>query len=624
MASVPRYRPQLATLVDQAPSGGQWLHELKYDGYRIGCEIEQGRVRLHSRRDREWTGSFPEIVEAAQRLPVNSALLDGEAAVLMPDGRTSFQALQNYFSGEAQGSITYFAFDLIHLDGQDVAPLPLEQRKALLQALLAKAPENRVLRLSPHFDIDGPELLARACALGAEGIVSKLRDQAYRAGRNDGWLKTKCVKRQELVIGGFTDPEGSRAGIGSLLVGYYEGGSLRFGGKVGTGPGFNARYLSDMRRELEAIEQPQCPFDPRPPGWLGKNAHWVRPELSGEVVFTEWTEGGHVRHGSFQGIRRDKPAQEINEETAKAAPAAATDARVRGITITTPERPVYRALGFNKLDLARLYDRLAEYMLPYIADRPLTLVRCDKGVGKSDALRSECKFLRHEPGWHRWAHPPIRRIEIQEQQKVGEYLVVDSPEALISLVQGDIVEIHCWNARARDVERPDRIVFDLDPGSLVPWAKVVEAAKLVKKEVESLGLECWPKLTGGKGLHVVLPFQPEHGWPEVYAFAHSVAAAVARHDPATFTLDFSKAGRETKILVDYKRNHRAAVAVAAYSTRALPEGTVSFPIGWQDLKRSETPPRVTVESVAAKLARRRNDPWLGYWSSQQSLSAKPR
>jgi bifunctional non-homologous end joining protein LigD len=407
-------------------------------------------------------------------------------------------------------------------------------------------------------------------------------------------------------------------------MGYYDGGSLRFGGKVGTGPGFNARYLSEMRRELETLEQPLCPFEPRPPGWLGKNAHWVRPELSGEVVFTEWTEGGHVRHGSFQGIRRDKPARRIEKEAPQPTPAEAGDTRVRGIAITTPERPVYRALGFDKLDLAQLYDGLAEYMLPHIEDRPLTLVRCDKGIGKADALRSECKFLRHEPGWHRWAHPPIRRIEIQEQRKVGEYLVVHSPEALISLVQGDIVEIHCWNSRAGDVERPDRIIFDLDPGSGVSWSKVVDAAKLLKKELETLGLDCWPKLTGGKGLHVVLPFRPEHGWPEIYAFAQSVAAAVARHDPAAFTLDFSKAGRETKILIDYKRNHRAAVAIAAYSTRAVPEGTLSFPIGWQDLKRTRTAPRVTVENVLTKLAGRKKDPWSDYWSSHQSLSAKPR
>jgi bifunctional non-homologous end joining protein LigD len=620
VARFPPFHAQLATLVEQAPSGAQWLHELKYDGYRIGCEIEGRRVRLHSRREREWTEAFPEIVEAAARLPVKSALLDGEAAVVLPNGTTSFQALQNYFSGATRAGISYFVFDLLYLDGQPIGSLPLEQRKGLLQALLTKVPDDPVLRFSQHFDIEGPELLQRACALGAEGIVSKRRDEPYRPGRNQGWLKTKCVKRQELVIGGFTDPEGSRSGIGSLLVGYYEGKALRFGGKVGTGPGFNAKYLTEMRHELEALEQRHCPFEPRPPGWLGKHAHWIRPELTGEVVFTEWTEGGHVRHGSFQGIRRDKSALQVVKEMPKAAgEQTSAPPRVRGITITTPERPVYPALGFNKLELARLYGELAERMLPYIEDRPLTLVRCEKGVNEADALRSECKFLRHEPGWHRWAREPIRRVQIQEQQKIGEYLVVDSPEALISLIQGDIVEIHCWNARGADVERPDRIVFDLDPGSEVSWSRVVEAARLLRRELGALGLECWPKLTGGKGLHVVLPFQPEHGWSEVYAFAQSVAGAVARHDPETFTLDFAKHGREKKILIDYKRNHRAAVAIALYSTRALPAGTLSFPLNWRDLKATETPPKLTVETVAAKLGRRA-DPWQDFWANRQTLS----
>lgn len=620
MASVPAYRAQLATLTTEAPSGGQWLHELKYDGYRIGCEIARGKVQLHSRREREWTVQFPEIVEAAKRLPVKSALLDGEAAVVLPSGVTSFQALQNYFSGGSEGRITYFVFDLLYLDGEVIAELPLEERKERLRALLADVSKDSVLRFSAHFDIEGPELLAKACALGAEGIVSKRREQAYRPGRNEGWLKTKCVKRQELVIGGFTDPEGSRAGIGSLLVGYYEGKALRFGGKVGTGPGFNARYLSELRRELETLEQRECPFEPRPPGWLGKHAHWVAPKLTGEVVFTEWTAGGHVRHGSFQGIRRDKAPKQVAKEVPRADEGARA---VLGVTISTPERPVYPALGFTKLDLAQLYAELAEHLLPYVADRPLTLVRCEKGATKEDALRSECKFLRHEPGWHRWAHPPIRRVQIQEQRKVGEYLVVDSPEGLVSLIQGDIVEIHCWNSRASDLERPDRIVFDLDPGADVPWSKVVEAARLLRRELEQLGLECWPKLTGGKGLHVVLPFEAQHGWAEVYGLAQSVAAATARHDPEGLTLEFAKSGRETKILIDYKRNHRAAVAVAAYSTRARPEGTLSFPLDWRDLKATDTRPLVTVESAVAKL-KRRADPWKDYWACRQTLTARAR
>jgi len=292
---------------------------------------------------------------------------------------------------------------------------------------------------------------------------------------------------------------------------------------------------------------------------------------------------------------------------------------VRGVVITSPGRPVYPALGYTKLDLARLYAELAERMLPYIAGRPLTLVRCENGVRSADALRRECKFLRHEPGWHRWAHEPIRRVQIQEQKKVGEYLVVDCPEALVALIQGDISEIHAWNALANDVEKPDRVVLDLDPGHDVPWPHVLEAARMLRAELRQRSLESWPKLAGGKGLHVVVPFQAEHGWLEVYGFARDVAEALSRQQPDRFTLDFAKSGRSQKILIDYKRNHRAAVAVAAYSTRAHPDGTLSMPLSWRELTPSLSPRQFTVDNVLARIHRRRADPWAGFWKARQRL-----
>jgi bifunctional non-homologous end joining protein LigD len=627
---LPRYRAQLASLAEQAPTGTQWLHELKYDGYRIGCEIEHGQVRLLSRRERDWTASFPEIVAAAQQLPVESALLDGEIAVVLANGTTSFQALQNSFSGAPRPGLTYFVFDLLHLDGRALSHLPLEQRKAECQKLLAALPKDSQLRYSRHFDANGPEVLEQACALGAEGIVSKRRDQPYRSGKGDAWLKIKCSKRQELVVGGFTDPEGSRGGIGALLVGYYETtGSLRFAGKVGTGRGFTAAFLAKTRKMLERIESAQCPFQPRPPGF--GRAHWVEPTLVAEVAFTEWTEGGHVRHGSFQGFREDKLATDVVREVAapqapEPAPPPATPKPespgapvVRGIVITTPQRPVYPELAFDKLALAQLYAELAEHILPYIAERPLTLVRCEKGVRRPDALRSECKFLRHEPGWHRWAREPIRRVRIPEQKKVGEYLVVDSPEAVVSLIQGDIIEIHVWNATTRELEKPDRVVFDLDPGSGVAWPQVLSAARSLRDELAARSLESWVKLSGGKGLHVVVPFAPEHGWDIVYGWSRDVALAVTRKHPAAFTLEFAKAGRETKILIDYKRNHRAAVAVAAFSTRALPGGPLSMPVDWRELRPSLSPQQFTVRNVLSGLRRRKRDPWRDFWKAQQRL-----
>ncbi|RYZ07618.1 MAG: DNA ligase D [Myxococcales bacterium] len=634
---LPPYRAQLATLAEDAPSGEQWLHELKYDGYRIGCLIESDDIQLQSRRERDWTASFPEVVEGARALGVQSAILDGEVAVVLPNGTTSFQALQNVFSGASRDGLTYFVFDLLYLNGRSLADQPLQQRKAECEKLLAALPEGSRLRYSRHFETDGPALLKQACALGAEGIVSKRRDQAYRPGRSEGWLKSKCLKRQELVVGGFTDPEGARGGIGALLVGYYEGKALRFGGKVGTGRGFTATFLSKTRKALEALETSQCPFEPPPPGWLGRNAHWVEPTTVIEVAFAEWTEGGHVRHASFQGFRDDKLASEVvREQAAPVRAPVATAARsprasvkteahapvVRGVSITTPERAVYPALGFDKLKLATLYAELAEHLLPHIAGRPLTLVRCDKGVRAPDALRAECKFLRHEAGYHRWASEHIRRVHIQEQKKVGEYLVVDTPEGVVSLIQGDIIELHAWNSTALHLETPDRVVFDLDPGAGVEWARVLAAARRLREHLAARSLESWVKLTGGKGLHVVVPFAPEHEWPDVYAFTREVALGMTREDPGTFTIDFAKSARAEKILIDYKRNYRGAIAVAAFSTRASPDGTLSVPIAWRELKASLSPRQFTVQNILARLRRQKTDPWAGFWTAKQRLSLK--
>src|SRR5512138_2137429 len=316
--AVPAYRAQLALLVDSAPEGPKWIHETKYDGYRIGCAVERGRATLFSRRGKDWTQEFPEVAAAAARLPVRSALLDGEVAAVLPDGRTSFQALQNAFSG-GERRLVYFVFDLLHLDGEDLAPRPLLERKAALERLLGGS--GGIVRYAPHVEGDGGAIFREACRLGLEGIVSKRRDEPYRPGRNATWVKTKCVKRQELVIGGFTDPEGAaRDAIGALLVGWYDGGALRFAGKVGTG--FTNAAARALHARLAPLASRECPFTPRPAGWLGKNAHWVRPELVCEVQFTEWTGDGKIRHPSFQGLREDKRAEEVVREVPTAtAPA---------------------------------------------------------------------------------------------------------------------------------------------------------------------------------------------------------------------------------------------------------------------------------------------------------------
>jgi bifunctional non-homologous end joining protein LigD len=315
--ALPPYRAQLALLVDEPPGGDGWLHEVKYDGYRIGCAIAGGEVTLWSRRAKDWTAHFPEVADAARRLPARSALLDGEVAVLLPDGRTSFQALQNAFAGPGRGSLAYFAFDLLHLDGEDVAQLPLEDRKAALRRLLGDG--AGIVRYAPHVVGGGEAAFREACRLGLEGIVSKRRGEPYRPGRGASWVKTKCVLRQELVVGGFTDPEGAaRDGIGALLVGTFEGRELRFAGKVGTG--FTNAGARALRARLAPLATAECPFTPPPAGRPARNAHWVRPELVCEVAFTEWTADGRIRHPSFQGLREDKRAAEVRRERPAEAP----------------------------------------------------------------------------------------------------------------------------------------------------------------------------------------------------------------------------------------------------------------------------------------------------------------
>ena len=634
---VPPYRPQLAKLVKAPPPGDEWVHEMKYDGYRIGCRIDERIVTLISRNGKDRTDDFPEICEAARKLGVRQALLDGEVAIVLPDGRTSFQALQNVFSGGSRRGLVYFAFDLLFAGGESFAALPLEARKTELLRLAGKPNGRSRIRYSEHVAGHGARVFQEACRLGLEGIISKRADAEYKPGRYDGWLKTKCVLRQEFVIGGFTEPEGARQGIGALLAGYYDdGGRLTFAGKVGTG--FTAESARDLRARLAKLEQPACPFTPRPTGWLGKHAHWVKPALIGEVVFAEWTGDGKIRHPSFQGLRRDKAPLDVRRERPAAAPCA-TAARaprsraarpataasggsaapnirrsarvsVAGVNISHPERLMFPAPAFSKLDVARFYERVADWILPHLQGRPLTLVRCPQGID------SPCHYMRHS---NVWAPLALRRVRIQEKTKMGEYLIVDTLPALISLVQMDVLEIHTWNTRFEKVEYPDRIVVDLDPGTEVNRDQVAGAARLVRKLLRSVDLESFPKTTGGNGLHVVVPLAPRVPWQECLEFSRALAEAMERHDPRLFTTAFAKAGREGKILIDYLRNNRTNTSVAAFSTRARPGAPVSMPVRWLDVTASLDARAWTMRSAEDRLAALRGDPWKEYWSCAQRL-----
>ena len=610
------YEPQLATLVSAPPSGDEWLHEIKYDGYRIGCRIKRGAIALISRNGNDWTAAFPEVVAAARALKLDDALIDGEVAMVLPDGRTSFQALQNAGGREGgRASLVYFVFDLLRLNGEALGRLTLEERKKRLRALVGNRKGARI-RYSEHVDGNGDAFFEQACRVGLEGIISKRRDLPYQAGRRGAWLKTKCVQRQEFVIGGFTEPEGMRAGIGALLVGYYEGDRLVFSGKVGTG--FTHKLAVDLRHKLDAIEQRACPFDPPPAGPLSRVAHWVKPVLVGEVVFTEWTSDGKIRHPSFQGLRADKkPRHVVKEKPAEAGGAGlvrpASAPQVAGVTISHPDRVLYPALEISKLDVARYYERIADWIVPHVAGRPLTLVRCPEGIA------GECVFMKHSKVW---APAPLRRVRIQEKTKLGEYLIADDLAAVAGLVQMGVLEIHTWNSVFEDIERPNRIVIDLDPGERVAWPDVVRAGRLVRKALEALDLESYPKTTGGRGLHVVVPLVPHADWSACLDFSRALSEAIERSDPAAFTTQFAKAGRENKILIDYLRNNRTNTSIAAYSTRARDGAPVSVPLTWDELKPSLSPAALTLSTVPARLARLRGDPWKGYWTSRQKLTAQ--
>jgi bifunctional non-homologous end joining protein LigD len=637
----PTAKAQLATLVDEPPKGEEWLHEMKFDGYRILARLHGGKARLFSRNGKDWTAQFPTVAEAVEALPVPAALLDGEVAVVLPSGTTSFQALQNALTAADQGQLAYFLFDLVHLETVSLARAPLEERKMLLKDLLGTPWPLSPLRYSDHVTGSGAEFFEQACTLGVEGIVSKRRDAPYTPGRSKSWLKIKCHQRQEFVIGGYTDPEGSRVGLGSLLLGVHDkDGDLRFAGKVGTG--FSSKVLEDLRRRLTALEQPRSPFkQARIPGVT--RAHWVRPELVGEVEFSEWTSDGRLRHPSFQGLRADKSPRDIVREQPRAVEAVAPEPRpsrpargrstegeklsgkrgpktggeevVAGVRLTHPDRVLYPPQGITKRDLALLYVSIADWILPHLEGRPLTLVRCPEGAEKG------CFYMKHSGVW---APPALRRVKIQEKTKIGEYLVVDDLQGLISLVQMGILEIHTWNAAADTIERPDRVVFDLDPDPAVAWDRVVEAAEALRRRLDALSLESFVKTTGGKGLHVVVPLRPASTWEESFGLSRAISEEMERAQPRAYTTAMPKAQRRGRILIDYLRNNRGNTSVTAYSTRARPGAPVSTPLTWEELAAGVRPDQFHVGNIRQRVDSSKVDPWKRYWSVRQRITAAMR
>jgi bifunctional non-homologous end joining protein LigD len=628
-------RPQLATLVQAAPEGDEWFHEIKLDGYRVLARVERGRVRLLTRTGQDWTARFPGVAAAAAKLPVDSALLDGEVVVLDARGISHFQSLQEALSLKRTADLVYFAFDLLHLDGRDLRDAPLSERKALLARLLRGS--GQTIRYSEHVEGQGRSFYDRACRLGLEGIISKQKDAPYRSGRGTVWVKVKCISSQEFVIVGFTEPKGTRAGFGALLLGVYEpDGGLTYVGRVGTG--FDDRSLKALHAKLKALEQERTPLR-SPPGGSTRDVHWVKPSLVADVAFTNWTRDGLLRHPTFHGLREDKSPRDVVRERTKRPPAAASTSgrrrsvrtrgaagestrassrasdAVAGVTLTHPERVLYPGQGITKRDLAAFYEEIADWILPHVVERPLSLVRCPAGQGTA------CFYQKHvgpEASDH------IEGVKVSEKGGTRTYAYITDLAGLISLVQLGVLELHPWGSRVGNLEHPDRLTLDLDPAPGVPWKRVIATARQLRSLLTELRLKSFVKTTGGKGLHVVVPLAAKQPWAAVKDFSRSIALAMAQRAPGEYTASLSKASRTGKIFIDYLRNSQGATAVAAYSTRALPGAPVATPIAWDELGADLRSDHFTVKNLPRRLAALGKDPWAEFFKSRQVVPDAPR
>ena len=620
---------------------------MKYDGYRIEARKSGEDITLFSRSGLDWTVRFPAIAKALETLPCEAALIDGEAAFVLPSGVTDFKSLQEHINSD-HPAIRYFAFDLLSLDGKDLRKEPLQKRKERLHALLSAKGVSEFLVYSDHVIGSGEQFLAEACGAALEGIVSKQADAPYRSGRTKSWLKIKCTKAQEFVIGGFAESDVRGKPFSSLLLGTFEGGKLLYAGKVGTG--FKTRDLTELAKRFAPLVRKTSPFV-AVPAPERKGAVWLSPDLVCAVNFTEWTRDGRLRHPSFQGLRDDKPARDVRREsqedqeagmakarttttattkvatktsattkaakpaTAKAKTAKTSDVTFGGITLTSPDKVLYPDIGFTKLDLARYYEAVAPLMLPYVAKRPISLVRCPEGCAE------DCFFQRHAM---RGMSDAIKEIAIPGGKTKKKYLYIDGEDGLFGLAQIGVLEIHDWGVKLPKVTEPDHLVFDLDPDEGFDFDSLKAAAVEVRDFLDALGLTSFLKATGGKGLHVVAPITPKLGWDEVKTFCKAVADALVTVRPDRYTANMAKAARKGKIFVDYLRNQRGGTAICNYSTRARPGAPVACPLRWDELKALESGAPYTALTLPARLKRLKGDPWDGYFSTRQSITVKAR
>lgn len=600
---------QLATLVDKAPEGDGWVHEIKFDGYRLLGFFAEGEVTLRTRNGNDWTSSFPGIVEAMRKLNCDAAVIDLEAVVLDASGKSSFQALQAALGdGGNPETIVAYVFDLLYLDGADLTRLPFTERKSTLKALLKNSKQETALRYSDHFAVEGAEMHEQACAKGLEGIVSKREDAPYIAGRQKTWLKVKCALRQEFIIVGYSAAKTGGRALGALYLGYRKDKALVYAGKVGTGFTMkSARELAERLGNLAVSEPVLTRAETKGMGageWSA--VHWVRPELLCEVAFTEWTEDGRIRHPSFQGLREDKSAAEVKQEkpahvsgVTKSKPQKKPGALVAaGITISHPDRVISETGHITKGELAEYHAAIAPFMLPRIVRRPLSLLRCPSGIDGG-----EC-FYQRSPG--RGLGKDVHPFEFRHKGKRYEYLYIEDENGLLEIIQMGAIEIHPWGASIDAIDYPDRLIFDLDPASDVPFEALKLAAQDLRQRLKRKGLKSAVKCTGGKGLHVTVPLASKDPWPAVKTFGAAVADEMVSDAPEAYVATMSKAKRTGKIFIDYFRNDYTATAIADYGVRARPGAPVAVPLEWEELPALKSASAFSMKEVLKRLQKRRS------------------
>ncbi|MBD9471746.1 DNA ligase D [Achromobacter sp. ACM01] len=604
-------KPQLATLVDGVPRGADdWSYEMKFDGYRILARLDGGSAKLYTRNGHDWTARIPRLAQELAALEIANAWIDGEIVVLTREGVPSFQALQNAFDAASTADIVFYAFDLPYVAGRDLRDEPLGLRRDLLRQVIARCKGQHV-KFSEAFDKPPADLVASACKLGLEGIIGKRLSAPYVSRRTDDWIKLKCTKRQEFVIVGYTEPKGSRQGFGALLLAVHEpDGGLRYAGNVGTG--FDDRTLLDLHRKLAGIEQETSALTQGKPRAL-KQVHWVQPTLVGEVSFGEWTGDGHVRHSTFRGLRTDKPPKKITREVAMPAEKISTRERPakalkegaatppKGMKLSNPDRVIDPSSGATKLDLARYYGLVAPLMMPHLRGRPVSFVRAPAGI------QGQHFFQRH-------SESPIAGVLALPERLYPEHpplMEISNEAAILAAAQLNVVEFHTWNAIKTSIAKPDRMLFDLDPGEGVDWPAVQQGAELVRVLLQELGLRGWLKTSGGKGLHVVVPIRKQYGWDAVKDFSEAMVRHLAQTLPKLFVAKSGPKNRVGKIFADYLRNGFGATTVAAWSARARPGLGVSVPVRWDELDGLKGSAQWTIANIHTRLDAG-NEPWDDY------------